>query len=86
MPSVLSINVISPIHRCGVKFLLINFKFPMTSKLHMLHGVNNPYMVICNQSIGVSHFNGNVNKKSRVAFKEKAFINSSASARKSKQS
>ena len=22
----------------------------MTSKLHMLHGVNNPYMVICNQS------------------------------------
>ena len=22
----------------------------MTSKLHMLHEVNNPYMVICNQS------------------------------------
>ena len=36
--------------RSGVKILLINCKFPMTSKLHMLHGVNNPYMVIVNQS------------------------------------
>ena len=33
-----------------VKFLLINYKFPMKSKLHMLHGVTNPYMIICNQS------------------------------------
>ena len=28
----------------------VNCKFQRTSKLHMLHGVNNPYMVICNQS------------------------------------
>ena len=49
MPSVVSINAISPIHRCGVKFLLIG-KLPMTSKSHMLHGVNNLCMVICNQS------------------------------------
>ena len=31
MPSDVSINVISPIYRCGIKFLLINCKFPMTS-------------------------------------------------------
>ena len=43
------LDVISPIHRF-VKFQLVNCKFPMTSKLHMLHGVNNPCMVICNQS------------------------------------
>ena len=30
--------------------MLINCKFPMTSKSNMLHGVNHPYMVICNQS------------------------------------
>ena len=50
MTSDVSINAISPIHRCWVKFLLINCKFPMTPKSHMLHGVNDPYMVICNQS------------------------------------
>ena len=52
-------DAIRCIHKCHisniqidgeVKFLLVNCKFPMTSKLHMLHGVDNPYMVICNQS------------------------------------
>ena len=30
---------------CGVEILLINCNSPMTSRLRMLHGVNNPYMV-----------------------------------------
>ena len=49
LPSDVSINVISTISS-WVKFLLINCKFPMTSKLHMLHGEKNPNMVIFNQS------------------------------------
>ena len=43
MPSDVSINIQDD---GEVKFLLVNCKFPMTSKLHMLHGVNDPYMVI----------------------------------------
>ena len=45
MPSDVSINGISPIHRYGVKFLSIICEFPMTSKSHILNGVNNSYMV-----------------------------------------